>query len=259
MDGGEREELVRTLTRRRDVLESLDDGARRKPELAREVDVARSTVDRAIRQLQNQALVERGEDGYALTTCGEVALDLYGRFASRLDAMCDARDVVAKLPDREFADPRVLEGADVVRASVSAPDRPVRTFVEKVERSTHARGFSPTAYGAYVDAFERQVVEEAMTAELAFSDEALQELTTTHVDSIQRAAETGRVTVHRLAALPPAGVVVLTREDGDREVAMGVHDGSALAALVCNDTPAALEWASSLIDERIERAQHVPL
>ena len=70
MDTGELEELVRTLTRRRDVLSVLDDRSVRKPVLSTELDVARSTVDRAIRELQAQGLVVRGDDGttYASAT-----------------------------------------------------------------------------------------------------------------------------------------------------------------------------------------------
>ncbi|WP_227131323.1 helix-turn-helix transcriptional regulator [Halorubellus salinus] len=259
MNPGERDELVRTLTRRREVLEALDDSACRKPELARELDVARSTVDRAIRQLQNQALVERGDDGYELTTCGEVAVDLYGRFASRLDAMCDARDVVAELPSREFAHPDVLDDATVVRAASSAPDRPVRAFLELVEDAEHARGFSPTAYGAYVDVFERRVVDAGMTAEFVFSDDALAELTTAHRESVQRATETGRVAVHRIDSLPMVGVSVLRREDGSRVLAMGVYDGTGMAALVQNDAPDAVSWGDALVADYLERADEMPL
>jgi predicted transcriptional regulator len=259
MDTGELEELVNTLTRRRDVLAVLDDRSVRKPALATELDVARSTVDRAIRELQAQGLVVRGEDGFELTTCGGVAVDLYGRFASRLGAMCDAQDVVAQLPSREFAHPDVLSGADVVRATTSAPDRPVRAFLDLVDESTHVRGCSPTAYGAYVDVFERRVVNAGMTAELVFSDEALAELTTTYRDPIQRAVDTGRVDVSRVDRLPMAGVSVLTRDDGTRVVAMGVYDGTGLVALVVNETPDALAWADALLDEHFERADEMPV
>jgi len=259
MNAGELDELVNTLTRRRDVLSVLDDHALHKPALSTELDVARSTVDRAIRELQAQRLVVRGDDGFELTTCGEVAVDLYERFASHLRAMCDAQDVVGELPSREFAHPDVLSGADVVRATTSAPDRPVRAFLDLVEASTHVRGFSPTTYGAYVDAFERRVVNAGMTAELVFADDALAELTTTYGAAIQRAVDTGRVDVYRVERLPMAGVSVLTREDGSRVVAMGAYDGTGLSALVVNETPDAVAWADALVDDRVERADEMPV
>jgi predicted transcriptional regulator len=259
MDMGELEDLVNTLTRRRDVLAMLDGRPTRKPALATELDVARSTVDRAIRELQAEGLVVRGDDGFELTTCGGVAVDLYWRFASRLSAMCDAQDVVAQLPSREFAHPDVLSGADVERATTSAPDRPVRAFLDLVEESTHVRGFSPTAYGAYVDVFERRVVDGGMTAELVFGDDALAELTTTYLEPIQHAAATGRIDVYRVEQLPMAGVSVLTREDGSRVVAMGAYDGTALSALVVNETAKALAWADALVDDRFDRAQEMPV
>jgi predicted transcriptional regulator len=259
MVSGGRDELVSTLTHRRSILEALDERPRRKPALADELDVARSTIDRAIRQLEAQGLTERTPDGIELTTCGEVALDVYADFTTRLGAVCEARDVVDQLPSRTFADPVFLQDATVVRASVSAPDRPVRAFVELVEEATYARGFSPTANGAYVDAFERRVVDGDLTAELAFSDEALTELTTTHRDAIVRAAETGRVTVHRIDSLPRTGVVVMEREDARPVVAMGVHDGASIDAVVTNDTPGAVAWARDLVDDRLDAAERIPL
>ena len=259
MDVRERDELVHTLTRRYAILTALDDAPRYKPELVETLDVARSTIDRALRTLETEGLVERVDDGFALTTYGELAVDVYGDFADRLDAVRDARDVVEALPSREFAAPAFLRGAEVIRASVSAPDRPVRAFVDLVSTATHARGFSPTAYAAYVDAFEQRVVEAGMTATLAFSDDALEELTTTHRESTQRAVATGNVDVHRIERLPPTGVVLLTQEDGSTVVAMGVHDGSGLGAVVRNDAPAAVAWAESLVDDYLERADPIPL
>ncbi|WP_323192997.1 hypothetical protein, partial [Halostella sp. PRR32] len=79
--------------------------------------------------------------------------------------------------------------------------------------------------------------EDGLTAELAFSDEALTELTTTHRDAIVRAANTGRVTVHRVDDLPSAGLVVMERADAPTVAAMGVHDGAGLDAVVTNDDP----------------------
>jgi len=259
MDPGERDDLVQTLTRRREILQALDDRPRDKPALVRELDVARSTVDRAVRQLEYRGLTERGPDGIALTTSGEVALDVYGEFTTQLESLWDRQDIVAELPSREFAPPVLLSGADVVRSTVSAPDRPVLAFVDLVEEATHARGFSPSAYGAYVDAFERRVVEGELTAELLFSDEALAELTTTHRDAITRAAATGRVAVHRVESLPTTGVIVLERADAGPMVAMGVHDHTNLAAVVTNDSPDAVEWARELVDGQFERGEAIPL
>lgn len=259
MDAGERDELVHALTRRRAVLEALSDRPRRKRELVDVLDVARSTVDRALRTLEAEGLVERVDDGFALTTCGAVAFEVYVEFTERLGAVCASRDVIERLPSRRFVDPAFLRDAEVVRASVSAPDEPVRAFVEMVSEATHARGFSPTAYGAYVDAFEERVVEDGMTADLAFSDEALETLTSTHGEAITRAVETGRVSVRRIPELPGTGVVVLSRPERPPTVAMGVHGGAGLDALVRNDSPAAVEWARELVDEQFERAEEIPL
>ena len=91
MDSGERDELVHTLTRRRTILAALDDRPRHKRDLTEELHVARSTIDRALRKLETEGLVERGDDGFSLTTHGEIAFDVYGDFTERLDALWGAR------------------------------------------------------------------------------------------------------------------------------------------------------------------------
>jgi hypothetical protein len=71
--------------------------------------------------------------------------------------------------------------------------------------------------------------------------------------------ETGRVSVHRVESLPMVGVSVLRREDGSRVLAMGVYDGTGMAALVRNGAPEAVSWGESLDDDSLERGDEMPL
>jgi predicted transcriptional regulator len=259
MGGWDREEFVGTLTRRYDVLSAIDRDPRQKPALAEDLSMARSTVDRAVRELANADLLERRESGYALTTCGELALDAYRSFVADVDALATAADVVETVPSRRDVDVEFLRDATVVRGSVSAPHRPLQAFIDAFEGSVQARGFSPSAYDAYVETVEERVVDAGMTAELVFCDDALTELTSNHQDALGRAVDTGRVDVYRVSDLPQIGLVVLDRDDAPPIASLGVHDASGLQAVVTNDTPAAVEWARDRVDDAFARAERMPL
>lgn len=259
MEQGERDELVGTLRRRRSVLEAIDEEPRQKPALADELGVARSTVDRAIRTLTTDGFVERGDDGYVLTTTGQLCLDAYTDFWRQLEAIRGAGDIISGIPSRRYVDRRVLEGAEIVRGSVSAPDRPVKSFVESIEEAVYARGFSPTAYESYVDVVTSRVIDHGMEAEFVFSDGALTTITANHPEALQRTVETGRVDVYRVEELPEVGLIVLEREDGSKLTMLGTHEVNHLGAVVKNDSAAAVAWAEGVIDEHFEEAERIPL
>lgn len=248
------DDLVGTLDRRATLLEALDERPRHKPGLVAELSVTRSTVNRAIRELAVAGLVERGNDGFALTTCGELCLDAYREFTAEIDAVRAAADVVEAIPSREYVDAAFLRGADVVQGTVSAPQRPVQAFVDVIEDAVSARGFSQSTYDAYVEVFEDRVVDGGMTAELVLSDDALTALTAEHGAAFERASATGRVDVHRIDSLPAFGLLIAERADGSRVATMGVYERDALSALVTNDSPASLAWASDVVDAHVERA-----
>jgi predicted transcriptional regulator len=259
MEQVERDELVGTLRRRRSVLEAIDEQPRQKPALAEELAVARSTIDRAIRTLTTEGLVERGDDGYVLTTTGELSLDAFTSFADELAAIRSADDVLSKIPGRGYVDSAILQDAEIVRGSVSAPDRPVKSFVESIEDAVFARGVSPTAYESYVDVFTSRVIDDGMEAEFVFSDGALTEITANHPEALQETIETGRVDVYRVDELPEVGLIVLELEDGSEMTMLGTHEVNHLGAVVKNYTPEAVEWANGVIDEHFERAEQIPL
>jgi predicted transcriptional regulator len=64
-------DVVDVLVQRIAFMECLRKTPRQKPALVTELDVARATVDRAIRSLETMNLIEQSADGYHLTTTGQ--------------------------------------------------------------------------------------------------------------------------------------------------------------------------------------------
>jgi len=248
---------VGVLVKRAEFLAELSECPERKPALVDRLDVARSTVDRALRELEGVGLVARSEAGYALTTTGQLALAAYEEFSGTLTGLARAEDVLDPIPDATLIDPELFVDCEVVRAGLHAPDRAIRAAVSLVEGATRVRGVSPATHGAYVDVFHDRVVDHGMETELVFSEDALAQLTGTYVEKFTPALETGCVSVYQVEDMPPLGLILVDDADGPSEVALVVYTDRGIHGVVRNDTPAALAWGAEAF--RTIRARADPI
>jgi len=100
---------METVARRFDFLEHLEATPAQKHELVEELDASRSTVNRAITELESAGYVERVPDGYVATQSGRLAVDHFGEFVDEFETIVDAKPVLDGIP-REYEPP-----TDVVR------------------------------------------------------------------------------------------------------------------------------------------------
>jgi len=112
---GRRERAVasaETVSQRQAILETLADKRCHKPELIDELGRSRSTIDRAIDDLERYGYVTRHRDGYETTTIGRLALDRYRRFEREQRSIADASRLLATLPiEHELPSAAVTEGS----------------------------------------------------------------------------------------------------------------------------------------------------
>lgn len=76
------------LLRRSAVVERLSVQPTAKRELVDRLDVSRSTVDRAVREIESAGLAECRDGGVGLTLCGRLATAEFERFGTRLGDCC---------------------------------------------------------------------------------------------------------------------------------------------------------------------------
>lgn len=140
-DGGSAVEL---LERRRDVLATLGEDPLHVRDLCDALDVSRSTVTRALRELEDAGWATRTDGGYARTTTGALALQEYRDKTTALDAVREHADALSPLPpDTPFA-PRVLADARV-ETTADAPAFELSGNVrETFSRASAVRGVWPT-------------------------------------------------------------------------------------------------------------------
>ncbi|WP_267640209.1 helix-turn-helix transcriptional regulator [Haloarchaeobius amylolyticus] len=253
MGGSSVSDVMTMLSKRRRFVASLHDAPREKPALAEDCDVARSTVDRAVRELEVAGLVERGCDGYELTTVGELLYEQFREFERKADAICSAEEILAMLPDGDLVDPAMLVGGDLTTADIHAPDRPMQETVDMVSDAVRVRGVSPAAHGAYVEVFDERIHDSGMAVELIFTPDVYMELATTYAEYMDREVPE-YVTFYQIDELPPHGILVVEHEDGTEEASFGAYTDSGLQAMVRNTSEEAVRWAESRFEHFREQA-----
>lgn len=251
-------EVMTLLSKRRAFLTALSDGPKRKPELVEHCDVARSTVDRAIRELELAGLVERGGNGFTLTVPGRLILDRFFAFEHAVEAICRIDEWLSTLPDAELLPPELFVGAEVTQADMHAPDKALQETIELVSTARRIRGVSPAVHGAYVETFQERIRDDGLETELVFSADALAELATTYADSIVDDLPE-QVTVYRIDELPPLGLMLVDHEDGTTEASFGIYTETGVQVVVRNTSPNAVEWLRREFESYRQRATEITL
>ncbi len=252
MDTGD---AVALLDRRAELLRSLRDDARTKQELAAAQSVSRSTVDRAVRDLEAAGFVAR-DGGVSLTPQGRVAFDAYEQFIATLNALDDASDVLDPLPADEPLDGALLRDANVVRPDPVAPQRPYLAYQSVLEDATAVRGFVPAVLDENVPRFRERIVDDEVPVDLTVAPAALDELVSTHADAVGACLDTGRLTLRRANETLDYALVLVEQPDSTVVCAL-VYDDRGLAGVLRNDGRRAVRWAEDVY-ERL-RADAEPL
>ncbi|WP_435346793.1 helix-turn-helix transcriptional regulator [Haloarchaeobius sp. HRN-SO-5] len=258
MGGDDVDETMGLLSKRRSFLASLQDSPKEKPALASDCGVARSTVDRAIRELEVAGLVDRGDDGFELTIPGRLVFDQFRAFERSIDAICSADDWLPMLPRHDIVDPVMLLGGEVTRADIHAPDKAMQETLDLVSTAARVRGVSPAVHGAYVETFDDRIQNEGMDTDLVFSADALTELTTTYAEYMRKEFPEN-VSIYQIDELPPLGLMLVDHEDGTTEASFGLYTDNGVQVVVRNTADAAVDWLTREFEAYRDRATEIQL
>ena len=246
-------ELLTLVGRRIRLLERLVEGPVKKRDLPGEISTSRSTVDRAIKDLEAAGLVTWSDRGYEATLAGRLLAAQYRTFARQSASVVDALPVLDAFPPDAPVDPAVLDDCEIVEnEEMSRYELPERV-IELLDRADRlvvvlTSKMEPQA----LKPLRNRVVAGKLSVETFLAPGLLDVLERQFRSTASGlAAGDGRVYEARG---PPFG---LTYAPDEGEVIVGFGTGEKAAmGLLCNDTPAATQWAEDLVealrDEAIE-------
>ncbi|WP_435178093.1 helix-turn-helix transcriptional regulator [Halorussus sp. AFM4] len=235
-------DVISTVVKRRPFLDRLADGPTAKRDLRDELDVSRSTVYKAVRELEEQGLVAETDGGVRLTLVGRLLADEYRTFETHAAGIHDCAGLLSVLPADAPVTVDPVLGAETVLAERHAPTRPVEYIEDLVRSADRVVGASPVVLAQYVDVFHEAIVSGGLTADLVLEAPVVEYMREDHADRLGEALDTGRLTIHQTDETLPFGFVA-SEEEG---LVLIVYDESGeLRGVLLNDAREAVDWGES--------------
>lgn len=253
--GGERFRSI--LENRNDVLRLLEAEPTTKTDLVEALDISRSTVDRAVRDLQTVECITRTNGRFTATATGRLALEEYDRYVDRTDAIRDARGFLEVLPDDAPLDTAMLHGAAITLPDQHAPEEALQPSIELLGESTSLRGTAPVVLSFYPDLFDAHVREHDLSVEVIAEPEVLATLPTMMSDRVEPFIHHENVSLFEAANPLPYALWLMETPDGTH-AGITAYDAGGVAGLLINDSTPAVRWAQTQYEQHRERAQFVP-
>lgn len=242
-------ELLKSLRQRSHFLRHLR-RPHRKCELADVVAESRSTIDRAIRELETAGFVARSDEGYRTTLAGELALAEHERHTDRVEGLSELRDTLSELPADVPLDGALFEDPDVAFPTRHSPNEPVEALEEILSEAERVSVFGSGVIPKSVGVFRQRIVEEGMTADFVLTEGVVEWLLTRRQDDLLAILECENASVAKTSADQLFSLLVA--DSGEkRTVAVALYDEGNVLGIVSNDTRQAVEWA----EFRFERAK----
>lgn len=239
MNDGAPEDL-QVLASRVAFVERLTDQPLHKADLVERSDASRSTVNRAIKELEDRGFVERVTEGYVATQAGRLAAERYREFVASGRSILDARAVLAGIPhDVEVPTAIVTEGI------VESSDPGYRLF-ELLAEELEAVDDYRIALPALPDSrplrlVHDRVLDDGVSVTLQAPEDVLTEVAREfpHLWDELVSADAFRA---RVGEAPPFGLFLSAADDGG-SVTVVTTDGEGFAGFVHASDPAATRWA----------------
>jgi predicted transcriptional regulator len=247
------DEFTDVLAARERFLRALAAEPGSKRALEERLDVSRSTVDRAIRDLQSESLVSYEDRQYHLTPAGRYGLHAYEETKTRLDALVDASDVLSELPNDTPLDADFVVGSEVVRTSPRTPDSVLSRLLESVRSADHVDGVAPVALTGYLEAFHEESTGGGASVRVLLQPELCDHLVSAHGDPLRVGIEHPGVRLERASVPFEFGLWLAD----DREAGVIVYTETGVKAILVNDRECAVTWARTQFERAAETATPV--
>lgn len=255
--GLDTDEVLDLVSRRAAVIESLHDGPKYNRDIRDELGVSRSTVYKAVSELEEFDIACRGDNGYELTVLGRFLFERYRQIRAQMDDICRASSLLTVLPKEVDLPYTFVEDADVYISERHAPNRPVREIEQIVTDASKIKGTGPVVLPRYVELFSSQVVADELDAELVFEVPAFEHLQTNYTEDFTRALSRDNLEVGIIDTELPFGLLVI-EEPRERTAVIVYDDAGDIKGLIVNDTDGAVRWGRKRWERRKESATVAP-
>lgn len=246
-------EVCTAVLQRWDVLDRLREATTDKRTLVEDVDCSRSTVNRAIRELESVDMVEYVDGEYEVTPLGETVASRFEEVMETVELRTQFKRFLQWVPEDEFdLELQYLRDAELFLPKPGDPYAMINRHVELVSRTTDHKCVLPVIGLHALTAGHEQVLENGAHVELVLAPKAAETLQfdPDYAELTEEMAATGRFRLYRYDGTIPYFVGLF-----DDTVQIGVDDDSEPRALVETDNPEVQEWAATTIQDYKREAE----
>jgi predicted transcriptional regulator len=257
MSSGESSSQLRNvLENRADVLRYLVETPSTKPELVTALSAARSTIDRAVRDLEAVDCLTKRDGQYHATPTGQVALTEYDRYVAATDSMKHTSTFINSLPEDAPLDVALLHDADFFLAESHAPEAALAGSIDVFERATVLRGLAPVVLAFYPRLIADRVASGDLTVEIVAQENVVDSLSDLPTESVDRFVANDAVTIYATEEQLPYALWLMETPEGT-DAGITAYEEGGVRGVLMNDSDTAVTWAKAQYDQYRERAQLV--
>ena len=237
-------DLIQILFKRKAVVDCLHEGITGKREMVQSLDISRPTVDRSIRDLEEQGVIERRDGGYKFTLYGLFVVNKFRNILSTYETFIKVRPLLLSLPSETDLTMNVLEQAEVTVPDEYAPLEPLRYCEEEISDASEIKVILPTLLPRQLEFFAEQAETATLEIDLIVREEAVEVLLTSYAEYLDALLNTdGRGRVWSTPSPTEYGVLLI---DAAEVHIIGYSKEGGITAVITNDSNAAVEWAENL-------------
>lgn len=244
--------MAEVLRKRAPVLERLADGPRDQRTLRDELGVSRSTVYKALSDLEEAELVVDRGDRYALTTFGRMAWRRHDAYIAQLRRQARARELLAAVPDDCRFPLSVFEHGRIELAGRHAPERPLERMERLSGNADRIRVASPAGMPRYLETIHDRVEAGSQTASLVVERAAIRRLEADY-GRFETASESDGLEVLAVDSNLPFAVVLFD----ESSLGLFAYDDGGLVGASYTDDETALRWGRQQFERFRERAEPI--
>lgn len=248
------QDVGKLLLDRNEVLRVLETQPSTKQEILPEVGVARSTLDRIMRQLETTGLVVYANGEWHLTIYGQCAFVLLQEYLERLEDLDKAAQLVGMAAEKTPLDCSLFIGADVHYPDGAIHDDVIQVFLNAVKAATRLRVFTPCVLFGHADTFyENATTGENPRVEVVVSRSLFDDLRVNHPECVDKAVTDSAISLF-IGTMPASFGLWIADND---HVGVLLFGKNGVRGILVNDTDTALHWAEEKYDQIKQTADPV--
>lgn len=249
------DDLIQILFKRKQVVNCLHEGITAKREMVSALDISRPTVDRSIRDLEEQGVIERQDGEYKFTLYGLFVVNKFRNILSTYETFVKVRPLLLSLPSETDLTMEVLETAEVTVPKEYAPLEPLRYSEEEIRNAEGIKVILPTLLPRQLEFFAEQVSNTSLECDLIVREEAVDVLLTSYAEYIEAflSAE-NQSRVWSTTSPTEYGVLLI---DSDVVHIIGYSNDGGITAVITNDSNVAVEWAENIFVQSRQESDEV--